>query len=83
VRELESVVSSAAIASTGDFIDLADLPENLQHRGRRTREGAEWRPLSLDKVRKVHIQRVLAMCMGNRLRAAQVLGSGRNSFIVT
>jgi DNA-binding NtrC family response regulator len=27
----------------------------------------------------VHIQRVLAMCMGNRLRAAQVLGIGRTS----
>lgn len=79
VRELENVISSAAITTTGDFIDLADLPENLQHRGRRTPEGAEWRPLSLDEVRKVHIQRVLAMCMGNRLRAAQVLGIGRTS----
>jgi DNA-binding NtrC family response regulator len=27
----------------------------------------------------VHIQRVLQMCMGNRLRAAQVLGIGRTS----
>jgi transcriptional regulator of acetoin/glycerol metabolism len=30
-------------------------------------------------VRKVDIQRVLAMCMGNRLQAAQVLGIGRTS----
>src|SRR6202163_770207 len=79
VRELENVISSACITATGDFIDLADLPEQLQHRGQRTAEGAEWRPLSLDEVRKVHIQRVLAMCMGNRLRAAQVLGIGRTS----
>ena len=79
VRELENVISSAAITTTGDFIDLADLPENLQRRGQRTPEGAEWRPLSLDEVRKMHIQRVLAMCMGNRLRAAQVLGIGRTS----
>jgi transcriptional regulator with PAS, ATPase and Fis domain len=79
VRELENVISSAAITTSGDFIDLADLPENLQHRGERTSEGAEWRPLSLDEVRKVHIQRVLAMCMGNRFRAAQVLGIGRTS----
>jgi DNA-binding NtrC family response regulator len=78
VRELENVISSAAITTSGDFIDLADL-ENLQRRGQRTAEGAEWRPLSLDEVRKVHIQRVLAMCMGNRLRAAQVLGIGRTS----
>jgi DNA-binding protein Fis len=30
-------------------------------------------------VRKVHIQRVLEMCRGNRLRAAQFLGIGRTS----
>ena len=56
-----------------------DLPENLQHRGQRSTGGPEWRPLSLDEVRKAHIQRVLQMCMGNRLRAAQVLGIGRTS----
>jgi transcriptional regulator with PAS, ATPase and Fis domain len=33
----------------------------------------------MDEVRKQHIQRVLAMCKGNRLRAAQVLGIGRTS----
>src|ERR1700675_3579756 len=31
VRELENVIATAAITATGDFIDLADLPENLQH----------------------------------------------------
>jgi DNA-binding NtrC family response regulator len=30
-------------------------------------------------VRKVHIQRVLEMCQGNRLRSAQFLGIGRTS----
>lgn len=79
VRELENVISSAAITTSGDFIDLADLPENFQHRSQRTVGGTEWRPLSLEDVRKVHIQRVLQMCMGNRLRAAQVLGIGRTS----
>ena len=79
VRELENVISSACITATGDFIDLADLPEQLQRRGPRTAEGNEWRPLSLDEVRKVHIQRVLGMCQGNRWRAAQILGIGRTS----
>ena len=41
--------------------------------------GDEWRPLSLEEVRKMHIQRVLEMCQGNRLRAAQILGIGRTS----
>jgi DNA-binding NtrC family response regulator len=79
VRELENVISSACITAGGDFIDLADLPEHLQRRRPRTGEPDEWRPLSLDEVRKVHIQRVLHMCQGNRLRAAQVLGIGRTS----
>ena len=79
VRELENVISSAAITTTGDFIDLCDLPENLQRPNKRTDGGVEWRPLSLEEVSKVHIQRVLQMCMGNRLRAAQVLGIGRTS----
>jgi len=79
VRELENVISSACITATGDFIDLADLPEQLQQRDARSLEGDGWKPLSLDEVRKVHIQRVLEMCQGNRLRAAQFLGIGRTS----
>jgi DNA-binding NtrC family response regulator len=79
VRELENVVSSACITAAGDFIDLADLPEQLQRRGNPSSAGDDWRPLSLDDVRKIHIQRVLDMCQGNRLRAAQILGIGRTS----
>ncbi len=75
VRELENVISSARITATGDFIDLADLPEQLRRREVRSLEGDDWKPLSLDEVRKVHIQRVLGMCQGNRLRAAQIPGN--------
>jgi DNA-binding NtrC family response regulator len=79
VRELENVISSACITTGGDFIDLADLPEGLQHRGPRNADGDDWRPLSMEEMRKVHIHRILDMCQGNRLRAAQVLGIGRTS----
>ena len=79
VRELENVISSASITATGDFIDLADLPEHLQRRNLNLSADDEWRPLSLEEVRKLHIQRVLDMCQGNRLRAAQILGIGRTS----
>ncbi|MGB7437577.1 MAG: helix-turn-helix domain-containing protein, partial [Candidatus Acidiferrum sp.] len=66
--------------ATGDFIDLSDLPEQFQHRTPRlTGDDDDWQPLSLDEVRKVHIQKVLQMCNGNRLRAAQILGIGRTS----
>jgi DNA-binding NtrC family response regulator len=79
VRELENVISSACITATGGFIDLGDLPEHLQHPGPPSMGDDEWKPLSLDDVRKIHIQRVLEMCQGNRLRAAQILGIGRTS----
>jgi DNA-binding protein Fis len=42
-------------------------------------EGDDWKPLSLDDVRKLHIRRVLDLCQGNRLKAAQFLGIGRTS----
>jgi DNA-binding NtrC family response regulator len=80
VRELENVISSACITATGDFIDLVDLPEHLQQSHvPRAAAGGDWQPLSLEEVRKIHIQRVLEMCQGNRLRAAHILGIGRTS----
>jgi transcriptional regulator with PAS, ATPase and Fis domain len=79
VRELENVLSSACITTAGDFIDLGDLPEHLKHRGPRSPEEDGWKPLSLDDVRKVHIRRILDLCQGNRLKAAQFLGIGRTS----
>ncbi len=80
VRELENVISSACITATGDFIDLGDLPEQMQRSpALRVASAGEWHPLSLEEVRKIHIQRVLEMCQGNRLRAAHILGIGRTS----
>jgi DNA-binding NtrC family response regulator len=80
VRELENVISSAAISATADFIDVSDLPEHLQKPQRRAASSEDnWRPLPLDEVRRTHIQRVLEMCNGNRVRASQMLGIGRTS----
>src|SRR5271154_3571569 len=80
VRELENVIASAAITTTADFIDIADFPERLQNPHRQSSASDEsWRPLPLDEVRRIHIQRVLDMCKGNRVRTAQVLGIGRTS----
>jgi two-component system response regulator HydG len=80
VRELENVISSAALTTNADFIDVADLPEHLQKpRGNGLASEGSWRPLPLDEVRRVHIERVLEMCNSNRVRAAQVLGIGRTS----
>jgi two-component system response regulator HydG len=80
VRELENVISSAAITAANDFIDVQDLPAHLQRpSGRIGRAEDSWRPLPLEEVRRIHIQRVLEMCSGNRVRASQILGIGRTS----
>ena len=64
-----------------DFIDICDLPEHLQKPGTSTSitSGEIWRPVSLDEVCRVHIQRVLQLCEGNRVRASKFLGIGRPS----
>jgi DNA-binding NtrC family response regulator len=80
VRELENVISCACLTSVNEFIDVDDLPENLQKPGSQLRSGADaWRPLPLEEVRRQHIRRVLEVCEGNRVRAAQMLGIGRTS----
>jgi DNA-binding NtrC family response regulator len=80
VRELENVISSAAITTGNEFIDVEDLPPNLRKpEGRIGPAEENWRPLPLDEVRRIHIKRVLEMCDGNRVRAAQILGIGRTS----
>ena len=79
VRELENVISSACITSVNQFIDVDDLPEHMRKPMGHVALGEAWRPLPLEEVRRLHIQRVLEMCGGNRVRAAQVLGIGRTS----
>jgi transcriptional regulator with PAS, ATPase and Fis domain len=82
VRELENVISSACITTMSDFIDICDLPDHLQRPGTHTRTiapGGSWSAVSLDEVCRVHIERVLQVCDGNRVRASKVLGIGRTS----
>jgi two-component system response regulator HydG len=79
VRELENVIASASLVTANDFIDVDDLPEQVRHPLDRGPLGEPWRPIPLEEVRKKHIQQMLEMCGGNRVRAAQMLGIGRTS----
>lgn len=79
VRELENVISSACMMATGEFLDVADLPEHVQKPKAEEEKNVAWLPLPLDEVRRQHIRRVLEMCNGNRVRASQLLGIGRTS----
>jgi DNA-binding NtrC family response regulator len=79
VRELENVISSAAITASGEFLDIADLPKQVQKPAAPTAEGDSWTPLSLEEVDRIHVERVLALCSGNQVRASEILGIGRTS----
>src|ERR1700720_4478905 len=53
VRELENVISCACLTSVNEFIDVDDLPENLQKpAGPSGRAGDAWRPLPLEEIRR-------------------------------
>jgi two-component system response regulator HydG len=80
IRELENVISSAAITASGDFIDATDLPPHIQNSEKRAAVEAEvWRPLPLEELNRIHVERVLEMCKGNQVKAAEILGIGRTS----
>ena len=79
VREFENVLSSASLVAPNDFIDVHDLPKHLQKLDRAVMAPKSRRPLALEEVRREHIDRILELCSGNRVRAAQMLGIGRTS----
>jgi DNA-binding NtrC family response regulator len=79
VWELENVISSASLVALNDFIDVHDLPEDVQKPNRTEAPAKSWLPIPLEAVRRDHIERVLNLCSGNRVRAAQMLGIGRTS----
>lgn len=80
VRELDNVISTACITATGDFIDLSDLPEHLQHRSPRLPGDDEWQPFLLDEVRKAYIQKVLQMCTAIAFAPRRFLASDAQAF---
>jgi DNA-binding NtrC family response regulator len=79
VRELENVISCASLVALNDFIDIHDLPEDVQKPEHAEARAKSWLPIPLEEVRRDHIERVLDLCSGNRVRAAQMLGIGRTS----
>jgi DNA-binding NtrC family response regulator len=78
IRELENVIGNACMMADGRFIDIDDLPErlrNLQTDASHTDETL----FSLQEAQRRHIVRVLERVGGNKLRAARILGIGRNT----
>ena len=78
VRELENVISSSCIMAVGRVIDLQELPELFRApTGEISTETEEL--LSLHELQRRHLLRVLNLVQGNKARAAEILGVGRNT----
>lgn len=85
VRELASVLESALLEATGDVIRPEDLALHSQAHGE-TEPGAELQPplraaggLSLDEVIQRHVQYVLDLNHGNKLRTSRQLRISRST----
>jgi DNA-binding NtrC family response regulator len=76
IRELENVIGNACMMADGPMIDTFHLPEWLQNQ---ELNNVEPTLLSLKEVQQKHVERVLEMVGGNKLRAAEILGISRST----
>ncbi|MFH1811420.1 MAG: sigma-54 dependent transcriptional regulator [Pseudomonadota bacterium] len=76
VRELRNCMESLVVMARGESIELADLPDHL----RATEAGTDQFSIplgrTLDDVEREYILRTLSSVVGNKARAARVLGIG-------
>jgi len=90
VRELENAIERAVTFSTGEAIEIADLPARIREHDAPTSElgttagldpllsGADGLP-SLDEIERRYINYVLTRVDGNKRKAAELLGIGRRT----
>jgi two-component system response regulator HydG len=75
IRELENVMEHAAILTSGESIDVRDLPAYLQKPAHRAPRSAD----ALEEHEKEHLIRVLQQCQGNKIEAARRLKISRST----
>ena len=77
VRELANTLERAVIVSTGNLIDVDDLPESMRAAVsvQRRRE----RPQSLAEVEAEYVAEILVLTKGNKTEAARILGISRKN----
>jgi DNA-binding NtrC family response regulator len=72
VRELENIIAAAVLQEKGKTISLASTLNLLPYEGPERRKHVEL--LTLEEIEKRHIEKVLEIAGGNRLKAAKILG---------
>lgn len=80
VRELANVIERALALTDHDTIVLEDLsPADSRQARANFLNDAVARGLPLESIERMYIEKVLAACAGNKVRAAQVLGIDRRT----
>jgi transcriptional regulator with PAS, ATPase and Fis domain len=79
VRELSNAIERAAVLAGGARIEIGDLPVELQRESSTapSTAAAAHPALTLAEAERRHILGTLAAALGNRARAAQMLGIGQ------
>lgn len=77
VRELENIISSSCIMCLGNVVDVTDLPEILRAPALALEHDEEL--VSMETIQQRHLLRVLSRVEGNKAKAAEILGVGRNT----
>jgi two-component system response regulator HydG len=75
IRELENVMEHATILTSGESIDVRDLPTYLQEPAKHPPRSAD----ALEEHEKEHLIRVLQQCQGNKIEAARRLRISRST----
>jgi len=79
VRELESVLEAALLEMDEGVIRPGDLAISLEPEVKQAPAAPETEPLNLDAVIRRHVNRVLELSRGNKVRAARQLGISRST----
>ena len=78
VRELENIVERCVALSTGDIIEVADLPPHTVKLEEKTSAGIRLDEVSA-QAEKEHIRKILVTTKGNKTKAAEILDISRKS----
>ncbi len=79
VRELKNVIQRAVISSTGDILDVSQLPQRIRQFKNEDSTLTIRVGTSIEKVERELISRTLSYTRQNRTRASEILGISRRS----
>jgi DNA-binding NtrC family response regulator len=80
VRELRNVLERSLLLAAGaDKLEPRHLPSELRPRAAACSDGPASDDLTMAAAERAHIERVLALAKGNRVRAAKLLGLARQT----